>query len=60
MTVCLRELGEFGFVVNARVSQFEGTRSTSWIGFDISDTGNFGQIASDRGGTTTSVHVGDF
>ena len=60
MRVGLRKLFQFGFVVNAGIGNFEGTGSRRDVGLDIADTRNFGQIASDRGGTGTSEHVGHF
>jgi len=57
MAVGFRELCQFGFVVNVRIGNLEGTRSTRDVGLDITDTLDFGQIASDRGGTAASEHV---
>ena len=58
MAIGFRELRKFGFVVNRRIGNRERTRSTRDVGFDIADTCDFFQIASDRGGTTASDHVG--
>ena len=60
MAVGFRELCEFGFVVNVRIGNLEGTRSPRDVGLDITDALDFGQIASDRGGTAPSRHVGHF
>lgn len=60
VAVGFRELHEFGLVINIGVGKREGTRSTGDVGFDIADTCDFEQIASDRGGTGTSDHVGNF
>ena len=51
-------LCKLAFVVNAWIGNFESTRSIVDVGLDIADTRDFGQIASDRGGTAMSVHVG--
>lgn len=60
MRVGFRKLLQFGFIVNAGIGNLEGTGSRRNVGFDIADTRDFGQIASDRGGTGTSEHVGHF
>ena len=51
---------QFGFVVNSGVSEFKGAGSTRDVSLDVDHTGDFCQIASDRGGTAASVHVGHF
>ena len=60
MAIGFREPFEFSLVVNVWIGKLEGAGSTSDVGGDIADAGNFGEIASDRGGTGTSVHVGHF
>ena len=60
MRIGFRELFQLGLVVNVGIGNFEGTGSRRDVGLDIADTRNFGKIASDRGGTGTSEHVGHF
>lgn len=57
VAVRFRELCKFGFVVNVRIGNLKGTGSAGDVCLDIADASDFGQIASDRGGTATSVHV---
>ncbi len=60
MTVCFRVLLQLCLIVDTWIGQLEGAVSTRDICRDVDNTGNFGQIASDRGGTDTSVHIWHF
>jgi hypothetical protein len=60
MGIGLGKLRQFRFVVNVGVGNLEAARFAGNVGLDIADTRDFGQIASDRGGTGPSDHVGDF
>lgn len=60
MRVRFRELGDGRLIVYARIRYFERAFAGVRIRLDVSDTRNFGQIASDRGGTGTSVHIRHF
>ncbi len=51
---------QFRLVVNVRIRDLERTGLVGDVGFDIADTCDFGQIASDRSGTASSDHVGNF
>ena len=56
MGVSLGELIQFGFQVEVFVLELESTQILDNISFNIRNTFNLGQIASDRGGTTISNH----
>lgn len=60
MAIRFGVLLQFGLVVDTGVSQLEGTISTRGVCRNVDNTGDFGQIASDRGGTTTSLHIRHF
>ncbi len=60
MAIRFGVLLQFGLVVDTGVSQLEGAISTRDVCRNVDNTGDFGQIASDRGGTTTSVHIRHF
>ena len=60
MTVRFSVLLQFCLVVNTGISQLKGTVSTRDVRRNVDNTGDFGQIASDRGGTTASVHIRHF
>ena len=51
---------QLGFEVNTGVGELKGAAFTRDVSLDVNHTWDFGQIASDRGGTTSSVHVGHF
>ncbi len=53
-------LGQFRIVVDVWVCHFETAQTPSNIGFDIRNTVNLLQIASNRGGTAASDHVRNF
>ena len=60
MAIRFRKLCKFRLVVNVRIGNPKAGHSAGHVGFDIADACDFGQIASDRGGTGPSDHVGDF
>ena len=60
MTVGFCVFLQLGFVVNTGVSELKGAGSIFVVSLDVDHTGDFCQIASDRGGTAASVHVGHF
>jgi hypothetical protein len=60
MGVRLSELFELRSIVNVRFRDLEGAGAIRDIRLDVGDTVNLGHIASDRGGTVPSVHVGHF
>ena len=60
MGVGFCKLGDFCSVIHTFVRHLERTSASVGVCFDIDDTSNLGQIASDRGGTSTSVHVRHF
>ena len=60
MRIGFRELLQLGLVVNAGIGKLEGAGTRRDVSLDITDARDFGQIASDRGGTGTSEHVGHF
>ena len=51
---------QLGFEVNTGVGELKGAVFSRDVSLDVNHTWDFGQIASDRGGTTSSVHVGHF
>ena len=53
-------LGQFRTVVDVWVCHFETAQTPSNVGFDIRNTVNLLQIASNRGGTAASDHVRNF
>ena len=59
MAIRFRKLCKFRLVVNVRIGNPKAGHSAGHVGFDIADACDFGQIASDRGGTAYSVHVGN-
>ena len=59
MLVGFRILDQLRFIVDIWIRYFETTNESFMVGFNIFDTINFGQIAPDRGGTSSSDHVGD-
>ena len=58
MGVCFRKLSQLRFIIDVRLRHFEAAHKIGWVGLDILDTVNFFQVAPDRGGTTSSEHVG--
>ena len=60
MTVGLSVFLQLCLVINTGVSELKGAVSTRDVCRDVHNTRDFGQIASDRGGTTTSVHIWHF
>lgn len=60
MGIGLGILFQFRFIVHAGFGELEAASLFFGVGYDVGYTVNFGQIASDRGGTTPSDHVGDF
>jgi hypothetical protein len=60
MRVCLGQVGQFGLIVDVRFRQSKAAYTIARIRFNIGDTIDLLQGASDRGGTTSSGHVGDF
>lgn len=58
MFVRLSKDCELSFVIATR-GYFEGANPVDRISLNVSHAFDFGQIASDRGGTTSSHHVGD-
>ena len=60
VTVGFSVLLQLCLVVHTGISELKRAVSTRDVCRDVDNTGDFGQIASDRGGTTTSVHVWHF
>ncbi len=60
MGVCLGKLSQFRLIIDVWIRHFEATDKFDRIGLDIHDTVNFFQVAPDRGGTSSSHHVGHF
>lgn len=58
--VCLREFCQLRLVVDVWFGHLEGTNAIWGVSFDIDNTIDFRQIASDRGGAAPSRHVWDF
>jgi len=58
--LCFSVLFQLRCVINTWVRELKGAVSTLDVSRDVDHAGNFGQIASDRGGTTFSVHVWHF
>ena len=60
VAIRFREFLQFRLVVDVWFGDFEAAYTVLDIRLDVGDTVDFRQIASDRGGTGTSRHVGNF
>lgn len=60
MGIGLGVLFQFRFIVHAWFGELKAACLFVGVGDDVSYTIDSGQIASDRGGTTTSDHIGNF
>ena len=56
----LRELNQFRLIIDVWIRHFEAADEFGRIGLDILDTVDLFQDAPDRGGTSSSHHVGHF
>ena len=60
MFIRLRELNQFRLIIDVWIRHFEAADFFDMVGLDLFDTINLFQDAPDRGGTSSSHHVGHF